>query len=111
MIPTSSWDKIPIYDAELKIPWFGSADSDYDTLRFVAHIIHNAWPMDFNRSLEPFEPRFYATQNIIWLALLANESNPQNRPRSLFTSSVAAVGRHPALTASALIPEELMHDA
>lgn len=110
-IPASSWDKIAIYEAELKIPSFGLADSDYDTLRSVTHIIHNAWPMDFNRSLESFEPHFHATQNIISLALLANESNPQNRPRILFTSSVAAVGRHPALTGSALIPEEPMHDA
>lgn len=110
-IPASSWDKIAIYEAELKIPSFGLADSDYDTLRSVTHIIHNAWPMDFNRSLESFEPHFHATQNIISLALLANESNPQNRPRILFTSSVAAVGRYPALTGSALIPEEPMHDA
>lgn len=110
-IPASSWEKITIHEADLKIPSFGLPDSDYDSLRAVTHIIHNAWPMDFNRSLESFEPHFHATQNIVSLALSANESNPQNKPRILFTSSVAAVGRYPALTGSALIPEEPMYDA
>ncbi|CAZ81322.1 unnamed protein product [Tuber melanosporum] len=110
-IPTSSWGRITIHEADLKAPSFGLPDSDYNSLRSVTHIIHNAWPMDFNRSLESFEPHFHATQNIVSLALLANESNPQNKPRILFTSSVAAVGRYPALTGNALIPEDPMHNA
>ncbi|CUS10367.1 unnamed protein product [Tuber aestivum] len=110
-IPASSWGKITIREADLKTPSFELPGSYYDSLRSVTHIIHNAWPMDFNRSLESFEPHFHATKNIISLALLANERNQQNKPRILFTSSVAAVGRYPALTGSALIPEEPMHNA
>lgn len=109
-IPPAHWAKVTVHEVDLKSPQFGLSDTDYSTLKGVTHIIHNAWPMDFNRSLESFEPHFQGTQNIIELALAANTANPENVPRILFTSSVAVVGRYPSLNNTPLIPEVPMPD-
>lgn len=108
VIPLSHWEKIIVHEVDLKSTHFGLSATDYDSLKHVTHIIHNAWPMDFNRSLESFEPHFQATRNIIELALTANDVDRENVPRILFTSSVAVVGRYPALHGMSLIPETPM---
>ncbi|RPB17548.1 acetyl-CoA synthetase-like protein [Morchella conica CCBAS932] len=109
-IPKSHWEKITVHEVDLKSAQFGLSSADYNSLKSVTHIIHNAWPMDFNRSLESFEPHFQGTKNIIELALAANTLRPENVPRILFTSSVAVVGRYPSLNGTPLIPEIPMPD-
>lgn len=108
VIPPAHWAKVTVHEADLKSVQFGLSGADYASLTHVTHIIHNAWPMDFNRSLESFEPHFQATRNIIGLALAANSADRENVPRILFTSSVAVVGRYPALHGAGPIPEAPM---
>ncbi|KAJ6449036.1 hypothetical protein C8R47DRAFT_1265595 [Mycena vitilis] len=50
-------------------------------------IIHNAWNLDFNKSLSSFEPHVKGTRNLIDLAL---QSPNEAGVRFLFTSSIAS---------------------
>ncbi|KAJ6487136.1 putative aminoadipate reductase [Mycena vitilis] len=67
-------------------------------------IIHNAWTLDFNKTLSSFEPHVKGTRNLIDLALRSNTS-----VRFLFTSSIgSAQGWDRKLGP---FPEELQLDA
>ncbi|CAK5275142.1 unnamed protein product [Mycena citricolor] len=79
-------------------------ESAFETLRNeISVIVHNAWSLDFNKSLASFEPHIKGTRNLIDLAL-ASETGV----RFLFTSSVAtAIGWDPKLGP---FPEELQLD-
>lgn len=104
------WAKVVVYEADLKAADFGLPAAVFDSLKAATHIVHNAWPMDFHRSLESFEPHFQVTRNLIALALAAHAADHRNVPRILFTSSVAVVGRYPALHGMGPIPEASMPD-
>ncbi|KAH8116797.1 hypothetical protein DFH11DRAFT_1687657 [Phellopilus nigrolimitatus] len=59
----------------------------------VTHIIHNAYPVNFNMSLTSFEPSIAGLRRLIDLAL----SSPlQSPPRILFTSSIGVLMQHPS---------------
>ncbi|KAL7270283.1 putative NRPS-like protein biosynthetic cluster [Rhizina undulata] len=107
-IPEESWSKITLLPATLSAPHLGLSATDYTSIvSSVTHVIHNAWPMDFNRSLASFEPHFVALANLITLCI----STPHPTPtRLLFTSSIAVVGRYPSLHPNRTIPEESMLD-
>ncbi|KAJ7686385.1 hypothetical protein B0H17DRAFT_1160660 [Mycena rosella] len=75
------------------------------TLRYDSVIIHNAWTLDFNKSLSTFEPHVKGTRNLIDLA---RQSPNVNVVRFLFTSSIAsAQGWDPKVGP---FPEELQLD-
>lgn len=65
----------------------------------MTHIIHNAWPVNFNRSLSSFEPHVLGLTNLVRLALLSSgrRSVGSAPTRLLFASSIAVAGRFPAL--------------
>ncbi|KAJ7615673.1 putative aminoadipate reductase [Mycena polygramma] len=72
----------------------------------VGVIIHNAWTLDFNKSLSSFEPQVKGTRNLIDLAL---RSPNVSGVRFLFTSSIgSAQGWDQRLGP---FPEELQLDA
>ncbi|KAJ7056386.1 putative aminoadipate reductase [Mycena amicta] len=83
---------------------FGLSDEAFAALKkTVTVIIHNAWVVDFNKSLSTFEPLVRGTRNLIDFAR-------SSRARFLFTSSIAsAQGWDPS--AKGLFPEELQLDA
>ncbi|EJD40551.1 acetyl-CoA synthetase-like protein [Auricularia subglabra TFB-10046 SS5] len=65
----------------------GIPASVYDELRQnVTHIIHNAWPVNFNYAVQTFEPAVRGARNLVDLALKSTLSSP---PRYMFTSSVS----------------------
>ncbi|KAF8215590.1 acetyl-CoA synthetase-like protein [Mycena galopus ATCC 62051] len=69
-------------------------------------IIHNAWALDFNKSLSSFEPHVKGTRNLIDLA---RQSPNESGVRFLFTSSIAsAQGWDQSLGP---FPEEVQYDA
>ncbi|CCX04911.1 Similar to Polyketide synthase HetM; acc. no. P37693 [Pyronema omphalodes CBS 100304] len=106
------WSKIEVIEANLKAPQLGLDDTTYTSLnQSITHIIHNAWPMDFNRAIESFEPHFQALQNLLQLAMHTHQSKPNIRPRIVFTSSIAAVGQYPTVVKSGPIPEVTVDDA
>lgn len=82
---------------DLKILQSGKND-DRDTLLNLAtrvtHILHLAWPMDFNRTLQSFRPHLELVQAFVDLARMAHYMRPgRQRVRLLFASSIAVV-RH-----------------
>lgn len=62
-------------------------------------MIHNAWPVNFNRNLASFEPHIKAFTNLFRLAIKSSGTRPvgSQPTRILFTSSIAVVGRFPVL--------------
>ncbi|KAF8215602.1 hypothetical protein K438DRAFT_1748527 [Mycena galopus ATCC 62051] len=59
------------------------------TRNTVTVIIHNAWTLDFKKTLSSFEPHVKGTRNLIDLAR-ARQSPKESGVRFLFTSSIAA---------------------
>lgn len=51
----------------------------------ITHIIHNAWPVNFNLSLESFEPQVKGLRHLVDLSLSSPHPSP---PRVLFTASI-----------------------
>ncbi|OBZ65860.1 L-aminoadipate-semialdehyde dehydrogenase [Grifola frondosa] len=89
------WRKIELLEGDLSKAHFGLEDEVYAKLRDVTHVIHNAWPMDFNRSLTSFRPHLDAAVNVVQLALDSTTAAPV---RIVFSSSIAVVGRAPLVT-------------
>ncbi|KAJ7615659.1 putative aminoadipate reductase [Mycena polygramma] len=85
----------------------GLPSNVWTTLRdTVGVIIHNAWTLDFNKSLSSFEPHVKGTRNLVDLAL---QSPNASGVRFLFTSSIgSAQGWDRNLGP---FPEELQLDA
>lgn len=106
-VPNHLWPKLQSIEVDIQKPKFGLDAERYRNLTQATHIIHNAWPMDFNRSLVSFEAQFQYLGNIIRLAL--EEGSNQAR-RLLFTSSIAAVARYTLKTNETPVPELTMND-
>lgn len=81
----------------------------------VTHILHLAWPMDFHRTLQSFEPHIELVQKLVELAQHAYETRQAIEPvRVLFSSSIAVV-RYVGETegdgqARQVVPESAMKD-
>ncbi|KAI7075239.1 acetyl-CoA synthetase-like protein [Hortaea werneckii] len=77
----------------------------YTMLRTQAtHIIHNAWPVDFNMSLSTFEPQLEGCLRLIELACTAPV-----KPEMMFLSSVGAANNWCSIS-STPVPEESLQD-
>lgn len=75
-------------------------------LSTVTHIIHNAWPVDFNRALQSFIPSLDGV-----LGLISFASHATLSPSTLFVSSItSATNYQPAFGSSLLIPETMLDD-
>ena len=117
--------RVEFYKVDLSLKRFGVDETAYNRISAaVMHIVHCQWPVNFNWTLQVFEPYIAGVGNLIELA----HSAP-HEPLVLFVSSVAAVGgwkRGPVpeafisdLNASAptgygqskLIAEYLLHEA
>lgn len=60
--------------------------------RHVTHILHLAWPMDFQRRLESFRPQIRLLKTLVELAQYAFLTRQATEPvRLLFSSSIAVV--------------------
>ncbi|KAL0961267.1 hypothetical protein HGRIS_006230 [Hohenbuehelia grisea] len=102
-----NWDKVAIYEAEVSRPDFGLGDKVKE-LYGVTHVIHNAWPVNFNRNLSSFSPHVRALCNLSRLSIISSGLRGAGSPptRILFASSIAVVGRYPVLNPSELqVPE------
>lgn len=72
----------------------------------ATHILHTAWPVDWNKSFESFTPSLHGVRNLI---NLANQST--NSPLLFFVSSVAAAGNWGTVPgAREQVPEEEVED-
>lgn len=97
-LPESAWAKITfLSSAQLHQPRLGLPDEDYRRLvRTVTHIIHNAWPMDFQRGLSSFEPQIETVHRLVTLCEdCYRKQRPLTPPQLLFTSSIAVAAHSP----------------
>ncbi|KIK63254.1 hypothetical protein GYMLUDRAFT_197778 [Collybiopsis luxurians FD-317 M1] len=91
------WEKVVFFEARMGEAGLGLDQSQYQELFSLTHIIHNAWPVDFNRSLSSFDTHLQAVCNLIQLCLRAATTGLQSTcpKRLLFASSIAVAGRYP----------------
>lgn len=109
------WSKIALVEADQEASSVGKtlglSDGDYKTLRGrVTHILHAAWPMNFQLPLESFEGQFASLQGLLQLARHIHSARPSVRPRLLFTSSVAVVGNYGQVHGIDRVPEQRVTD-
>ena len=92
--------KLSVLTSNLGYSKLGLTDSTYtEIISQVTHIIHCAWPVNFQLALSAFEPSIQGLQNLLQLSLDVCFSTPA---RFLFCSSVStALGSPP----TACIPE------
>ncbi|KAH8103378.1 hypothetical protein BXZ70DRAFT_1055180, partial [Cristinia sonorae] len=70
----------------------------------VTHIIHNAWKVDFNLSLNSFESNVHGARNLFDFSTSCKHEVP-----FIFCSSVSAASRWDA--SQGLVPEEVLQDS
>ncbi|KAH9841046.1 uncharacterized protein C8Q71DRAFT_890574 [Rhodofomes roseus] len=78
--------KVVLLEADISVAGFNLSHEVYAEMQSsVTHVIHNAWRVDFNLSLESFEPNVKGVRHLIDFALSSPRPSP---PRTLFTSSI-----------------------
>lgn len=97
--------KVTALTSDLSNPTLGLDKLTYDDIKSSAtHIIHAAWPVNFQLTLSSFEPQIQGLHNLLQLSL----SSPYFTPaKLLFCSSVAAALGTPV---PAKIPEEIIQN-
>ncbi|CUA71917.1 L-aminoadipate-semialdehyde dehydrogenase [Rhizoctonia solani] len=84
-------EKLVFMDTDLEDPKLGLSDRAYDEVRSQATIIiHNAWQVNFNLSLQSFEPSIRGARNLLDLAF--HSTAPTGLPRFAFASSISVAG-------------------
>ncbi|GME36551.1 putative l-aminoadipate-semialdehyde dehydrogenase protein [Neofusicoccum parvum] len=102
--PTTHLPKISAHPCDLSSPTLGLPPTTLALIRATTtHVIHNAWPVNFNHALRSFEP--HALRSTYALLALAASSPLRPKPRTTFISSIAAALR--AAPAHA-VPETLV---
>lgn len=110
-IPSGLRAKVSVVKGDPSATRFGLPLDAYEGLcSKVTHILHAAWPVDFQRPLESFKSQFAFLQNLLQLARDAHISQPLVKPRLLFVSSIAVVGEYPTVHGSHFVPEEAVTD-
>ncbi|KAH6839452.1 hypothetical protein B0I37DRAFT_439049, partial [Chaetomium sp. MPI-CAGE-AT-0009] len=110
-IPTEHASKITVVQADPFQTRLGLEEDGYARLcEKVDHILHCAWPVDFQRAMSSFENQFRFLQNLVQLSVDANERQLR-KTRLLFVSSIAVVGQYHRSHGSRIVPEEIMEDA
>ena len=96
--------KIAYFHADLSKAMLGLSQDVYETLQKETHrIIHNAWPVNFNISMETFEPQLQGVRNLADFAARA-----EHRVAVVFISSIGTV--HHWDTSRGPVPEERTDD-
>jgi acyl-CoA synthetase (AMP-forming)/AMP-acid ligase II/nucleoside-diphosphate-sugar epimerase len=104
--------KLEVVEIDIREANFGLSSEQYAQLSScVTHILHAAWPMDFQRNLSSFNSQFELLRSLLQLAIDIHNSRPIVRPRLLFISSIAVVGQYHAVNNTRIVPEVSMPDA
>lgn len=122
---STDWEgRVEFLQAAMGQPQLGLCGADYKRLRTeVGYIIRkrpvvlastikrltrdpdNQWQVDFNLSLQSFEPHVAGVRNLVNFSLSSSY-----RPPILFTSSISTVGNWPSKHPGIHVPEEAMYD-
>lgn len=88
LVTTFPPSRVHFIQADLSKPSFGLQESQYSSLlRETTHIIHNAWPVNFNLDITSFEPHIRGVRNMVDFCV-----NSPCTPSLFFVSTVATVG-------------------
>lgn len=99
------FSKVQFLEADMMQARFGLDNSQYtDLIRKTSHIIHSAWPVNFNLPLSSFEPQLEACHNLVELATASH-----NQPEIIFVSSVGAANNWPRISQEQ-VPERCITD-
>ena len=100
-------ERLEFLRCDLSSPALGLSDDEFDELAAeTTHIIHNAWPVDFNLPFSSFQPHLVGVQRLIEFARVCRYN-----ASIFFISSLSAAGRWGTLPgALAKIPETALHD-
>jgi thioester reductase-like protein/aryl carrier-like protein len=101
----TDFSKVQFLEVDLSEKHFGLEDETYQSLQEqTTHIIHNAWPVDFNLSLPSFEPQLEGCLQLLELA-----KGAPNLVNLSFMSSIGVANRwHKKYTGD--IPEAKIQD-
>jgi aryl carrier-like protein len=101
-------EKVDFLNTDLTQAQFGLSSSKYLELQENVNVfLHNAWPVNFNNSLESFgSTAIIGVRRCIDFALSA-----RHRPHIMFASSIAIVGNWPVVRDDAPVPEIFEDDA
>ncbi|KAF2818865.1 putative NRPS-like enzyme [Ophiobolus disseminans] len=101
------WKKVSFVAANTQASDLGMSRSELAQLAtVVTHVVHLAWPMDFNRQLASFRPQLNMLQTLIRLLRFAHKARPHAEPpRLLLASSISVVRHHREHTTSNVVPE------
>ncbi|KAF5370381.1 hypothetical protein D9758_006891 [Tetrapyrgos nigripes] len=81
---------VELVTVDLTTPNFGMRNDLYNEMvSSVTLIIHNAWPVQFNYSLESFKPALKSVRSLVDFAKQCSW-----KPRLIYTSSIAVVGHY-----------------
>jgi nucleoside-diphosphate-sugar epimerase len=106
-----AWDKVRFLESGQGSNYLGSDPYALaDLTQSVTHIIHMAWPMDFNRKVESFRPHLEAVKSLTNLARAAHQRRPHVKVRLLFTSSIAVARHYGELMGRRTVPEASIAD-
>ncbi|KAF8200271.1 hypothetical protein BJ912DRAFT_921743 [Pholiota molesta] len=99
-------EKVILLEGQLEQQQWGLEKSVYDAMQqSVTHIIHNAWPVDFNLALKSFEANIKGLRTLIDFAL----SSPlQTPPTLIYTSTIAKVAIGTGYTESKWVSEQIL---
>lgn len=68
-LSTSSLSRVDFVKGDLSQPYLGLSQTKHNELQgHVTHILHNAWPVNFNTSVASFEPHITGVRNLITFA-------------------------------------------
>ncbi|TID18681.1 putative AMP dependent ligase/synthetase [Venturia nashicola] len=106
-------DRVTFLTGDLAKPNFGLEANTFNQLLYsVTNVIHNAWPVDFNKSLLSFGKTLDGV-----LGLISFATNSRLNPKIQFTSSISATGSYQASSdtqngkANQLVPESIIIDS
>ena len=101
-----AWAKVEVYEVSTEVPWLGLSKEVYENLATEStHIVHIAWPMNFQMGVQSYESSFKTLRNLLELARRARFYSYKQKPRLLFISSISTVGNHPLPPGQNLISE------
>jgi thioester reductase-like protein len=104
----ASWDceRIQFLQADLSQPDLGLGRGKYNELLEEATlVIHCSWKVDFNLTIESFEPQIQGVRN-----LLEFSSRSVNKAPLVFISSISTVLGWLGSNPKAVVPETIIHD-
>ncbi|EME42311.1 hypothetical protein DOTSEDRAFT_73214 [Dothistroma septosporum NZE10] len=104
----TDFSKATFLQSDFSKDQFGLKDDVYETLLDTVDIfIHNAWAVDFNKTLQTYESTHIAgTRRCVDFSL-----DSKYRAHIVFISSIASVGGYPAFYESSTeVPEQILND-